>query len=288
MQVINKCQVNFTYKVSDKGVSINKTVFSNCVITELLDEKLKIFHYIDKKKTYRFDILTCTTIIENRSKFDMKCLFLQNIVSGKVKYIANSLKIDGIKKICADFKEGIFIKSLNAKSDIKVQFKMLVEGNHSEGDLKSFSLVQYKHIYNIERPPCTIIKKSNVESVEFSNKLFKQMSIINNIKINERIDNIININSYIDIIDKKHIRSYQRNLLSILIICKIQYDITYKSRGRSYNIREAFGFSFLLTVPIGINISDCDEDIHLEIEKSTYNILNQNNIIIDNNLLVYY
>lgn len=288
MQIINKCQVDFSYKLSKEGVIVNDTVLSNDVITQILDEKLEILHYADKQKTCRFDILTYTIVIINKSLFDLKCLLLKNIIPKETRYIENSLIINNKKESCVDFNNGILIKQIDKNSKIKITFMVLVEDYCCDEYLESFSVIEYPYIYNVEKIPCIMIKESDKFKVSYEDKTFNQFSITNYIDTYECVQKILNLETDVQIIGTKIIRNCKSNLLNMLVIGKIEYNIMYQSEGRRCNVSDVFGFSSLISVPIGVNLSNQVEDICLEIEDVSINLLNEKSILLNSTMLMFY
>lgn len=98
MQIINQGRVSFKYRQGDEQPIISETKFSNSVITLVLDSRIKADGKVNKKIATLFEIITYEVIIWNVSSVKIDSLFLKNLLANTLRFMVNSVYINGIKK----------------------------------------------------------------------------------------------------------------------------------------------------------------------------------------------
>lgn len=287
MDIVNECRIDFKYRLSPQSPIISKTIFSNLVSTQIIENTLKMTKYVDKKETYAFDILTYTIIIENIREFDVTNIFFHDTIQKGTQFIENSVEVNNRKRRCISPEQGFYLGCLTSGEKVKITFNVLVLPMYFHNLIKNYSDIEYDYIYNIEKPPIKVNEKSNEVKVKYKNKVFLQTVLGNTIKTYAYIEEILDISCKLEIIKTKLITSIDLDKCTVLVIGKIKYEILFKSLHYKRYIEDTFGFSTCMMAPIGMIYSNKD-NIKINIEYLKANLLNKNSIYITTSLLIYY
>lgn len=287
MKVINECRIDFNYRLSPQSPIISETLFSNMVSTQVIKNRLDVRKYVNKRRSCYFDILTYKIIVRNVSIFTINNIFFKDIIPENTRFIKNSLAINTIQKRCINPTEGIFLGNLVSGSKVKITFKVLVLPICFSNDIRNYSSVEYDYVYNIEEPPIRVLKDSNIVETQCENKIFTQSSIGNLLKTPCCINKILYDRYRVTILETKVINNYKKDLCTLLVIGKIEYEMCYLSKCYKRLINDVFGFSECVAVPRGIIYSNV-HNISGAIEYATSNILDKSTIFISTNLLLHY
>ncbi|NMM62653.1 DUF11 domain-containing protein [Clostridium sp. P21] len=285
MKIVNECRIDFKYKLSPYIVS--KIVFSNVVSTQIIENILEVKKNVNKTETNYFDILIYTVYICNISSSIVTNIFLQDNIPKSTRFIENSVTINNIKKKCANPEKGFYIGNLKSGKKVTVTFKVLVLPIYWGNAIRNYSTVEYDYIYNVEEAPIRVNKTSNSVKTNCENKLFTQISVGKTLRTHSHINEIINIKYNMRIIKTKVISILKSNLCTLLVIGKIEYKMCYKKRHHIRHIKDIWGFSTYMMVPIGINYLDTNE-IKINIEYLSIDFVSKHKIFINANLLLYY
>lgn len=302
MKVINQSRVDFQYKLYSKGTIIAKTIFSNTVATVITKDVLKAKKQVDKTIASGFDILTYTITISNISNNNITNVFFQDLISEDVKFINNSIKINGAKKRCVNPKDGFNIGTIETCSSLIISFKVVVLPRISLHNINNYSELTYDYIYNVEMPPTRVTIKTNEVCTMIENRLFKQFNVNNTLKISSKfplIDSIEHIKIKINILKTKIIETpivstnnnYKSNLCSLIVIGNIEYDVLYKykcvrqERFRVKRLTDIKGFSTFMLVPYGIQYCSID-NLKILVESISDIMLNEEKLFVDIEMLM--
>ncbi|MEG0180851.1 MAG: hypothetical protein RR657_03095 [Peptostreptococcaceae bacterium] len=299
MRVINECRVDFKYRLTCTSPLISQTNFSNIVSTDIVRNILNIEKFVDKPCTYAFDILTYNIVIYNISNYMVSNIFFKDNIPKGTFFIENSLHINNIRKRCLSPEKGFYINKINPQNTISIKFKVRVLPQCFCETLKNFSNIQQNYIFNIEKPPVKLNIPSNTVISKVENKLFKQISIENTIKLKKDILKIVDFKVLIKILDTKIIHSpinskynkFKTNMSTLLVIGIIEYKIFFKTDNKNNNktkvIKYIYGFSCIMITPVGIVYLEKDK-IKVKIKHALANLLNNNTIITSTNILISF
>ena len=303
MRVVNECRIDFQYRLSPNSPIVIKTINSNIVSTDIVRSILKIEKYVDRKSTNAFDVLTYTVDIFNISELLVTNVVFQDKIPIGTRFIENSVTINNLKRRCINPQEGFYIGNINVDHKIRITFKVVVLPKCFTRVIKNYSTIEYDYIYNIEKSPTRILIESNKVNVAYENKVFKQLSINNSLKLYKPVYNILNSKVSIKVLEVKitntPINDFYKNsnLCTIIIIGSIGYEVLYKSnvknKFKKSKVREIisatdnFGFSSQMLVPVGITYLN-KNNINIIIENVSTNLLDSETVFINTNILLYY
>ncbi|MGL6105482.1 DUF11 domain-containing protein [Romboutsia sp.] len=305
MKINNECRINYQYRLSSYSPIIMKTVCSNTVSTDIIRCMLKVDKYVDKKYTSAFDILTYTIVIKNISKLFITKIFFQDKIPKGTRFIENSVTVDGFERRCVNIECGFYIGNLKAEGEAKITFKTITLPSCFSHIIKNYSTIEYDYIFNVEKCPARICMESNNVTTFYEDRTFKQISVDNEIKVHQNINNILNTKVEIKVLDVKILNtpineSYlTKNIksCSILVICRVEYEVLFsyyrKTKNRKFencsktSIKEVFGFANYMIVPVGITYVN-KNSIKIFIENISSNLLDCETIYISTSILMHY
>ncbi|GAA0706900.1 hypothetical protein GCM10008904_15930 [Paraclostridium ghonii] len=299
MRVVNECRVDFKYRLTHDSPLVTRTNFSNVVSTDIVKDMLKIEKFVDKKCTYAFDILTYRIVITNTSNFTATNIFFKDKIPKGTIFIENSVQVDDTKKRCVRPDKGFYINKISYRSSVNIKFRVIVLPLCFIEPITNFSIIQQNYTYNIEKEPVKLNIKSNIVSSNFEKKLFKQLSLDNNIKLKKNISEIINFEANAKILNTKILdspinKSYKKNkgnMCNLLVIGFIEYKIYFLSASKTNNdinlMKYKFGFSSYLMAPIGIVYINT-ENIKVNVKYAFVNLINKNLISTSSNIFIYF
>ena len=114
MQIINQARTDFEYRLSLKDPIIRKTTLSNKVQTDIIETMLSSKKSADKRLINLFDILTYTITITNIGSLNLTNIYFQDILPNNLKFITNSLIINGKKINCLNPLELIKLEDISS------------------------------------------------------------------------------------------------------------------------------------------------------------------------------
>lgn len=287
MKVLNECMINFSYRLSPESPIINETILSNIVSTQLIKNRLEVKKYVNKRKSCYFDILTYKIVIRNVSSFIINNIFFQDIVPMNTRFINNSVTINGVKKRCIDPSHGFSLGYLISGAEMKITFKALVLPIPIGDNIQNCSSIEYDYIYNVEEPPLRVSNQSNIVSTKCQNKIFSQSSIGNILQTPHAVSKLLYDRYSITILETKVLNNYGKDLCTLLVIGRMDYELCYLSECNKRYTSGVFGFSECLAVPTGIIYSNRN-DITATIEFASTNIIDKNTLFINATLLLHY
>ncbi|MCF0146796.1 MAG: DUF11 domain-containing protein [Clostridium sp.] len=285
MFVLNMCRVDYKYKLSSLSPVITKTVLSNMVSTQIINEKIKITKFVDKEKAGSFDLLKYTIEIVNISDERVNNIFVQDDIPQGTCFLENSLTINNIKKRCVTPEKGFYITKLNIKEKIKITFKVIIL-KPKYPYIKNTSNIEYDYIYNIEEDPIRRHKESNTVKTKYQDNLFKEVLQRNTINLSSEIDCITKVHCFPKITGVKLINCYIKGKCGLLIMGKINCFLFCKCNGKKYIIEDTEGFSICMLVPIGISYLN-KVYIKIKTESICTKLINRNTIAIYNSFFIF-
>jgi uncharacterized repeat protein (TIGR01451 family) len=289
MKVINESRVDFQYRFSNKSPIITKTIFSNVVYTNIVKNPLRVKKYVDKTSASIYDILFYTIEISNIIDEGIDNVILIDFLPKGIKFINNSLKIDGVLYRCANISSGILLGTIAAKEKVEITFKAVVEDIFLLKDFVNYCAVSFNYIYNVEVPAVKVSINSNEVVTVCEDNLFKQFIVDNKVhipKYKRTKHDIFGVKTEIKIIDTKIItRISNSEWCNILFLGVIKYRLYYVFRGKLYDYVSVKGFSTILSAPRGaayFNKIDCE----IIEEDTSYIISNKSNLYVSTSLLI--
>lgn len=287
MDIENKCRIDYEYRLSEKSPIIIKTISSNIVSTQIIENTLEVSKTVNKKETYYFDILTYTIVICNVSSFTITNLKFQDSIEGNTRFIKNSLRIDGVKIRCINPEEGFYVGDLKTGARVVITFKVLVLPTDLCRNIKNSATAEYDYIYNVEKPPIKVNKESNKVRIKCEKILFTQILVGHTLKTNSCIDKIKRTKYKLKIFETKLINTHELNFCRALVMGKIECEIWYKSKSNIRYVEDVFGFSAFILVPVGISYSN-KEEVKAVIEYASTDLISADTVFINASLLLYY
>lgn len=286
MEIINSCRVEYKYRYSDLTPIISNTSSSNIVKTLVIQDRLLITKFVDKKCSYSLEELTYTTEIENISSMNIKNIFFIDNIPKETRFIENSVKINNKKERCLNPILGFFINDIKKNKKVIISFKVLII-DRCKGKLKNISTAIYDYIYNVEKYPIRIDLNSNSVLTNNKNNLIKDFLLFSKVETRCSISKISNIKSEITVIESKFINSFIKNKVKVLVLGKIKYKIFYKSYNNMRYLEKTIGFSESMLLPIEASYLDKIQ-IKIKSKDLVLNIKENKKIFISNNLVLYY
>ncbi|MDK2563818.1 DUF11 domain-containing protein [Romboutsia sedimentorum] len=296
MRVINECRIDFKYRLSPQSPLVAKTTLSNIVSTDIVKNILKIEKFVDKKNTYYFDILTYTIDIYNISDYLVTDVFFRDKIPLGTEFIQNSVEINNIKVRCLNPQYGFCIGDINSGYKKSITFKVVVLPLCFCEIIKNYSIIEHDYIYNIEKCPARVPIQSNRVYTKVNEKVFKQLSIDNILTTCDPILKIVDSNVSIEILQTKLVNTpsndiygeCKSNICMLIVIGSIDYEMIFKSKfQKSKLLRDKFGFSCYMLVPVGIEYVN-KNNIKIIIENASSNLINKNTVFINTNILLHY
>lgn len=286
MEIINSCRVEYKYRFSDLTPIISNTSSSNIVKTLVIQNRLLITKYVDKKCSYSLEELTYTTEIENISSMNIKNIFFTDNIPKGTRFIENSVKINNKKERCLNPILGFYLKNIKVREKIIISFNVLII-SRCKGKLKNISNAIYDYIYNAEKCPIRIDLNSNLVLTNYKNNLIKDFLLFSKVETRCSISKISNIKSEITVIESKFINSFIKNKVKVLVLGKIKYKIFYKSYKKMRYLEKTIGFSESMLLPIEASYLDKIQ-IKIKSKDLVLNIKENKKIFLSNNLVLYY
>lgn len=280
MRVINECRIDFNYKMTPLSPIIAKTIFSNKTETIVADDMLKVEKKVDKEYASSFDILRYTIIISNISDKIVTNIFFQDFLPREVRFIKNSVRINGVKHNCISVIKGFFIDNLKISETTEICFKAIVMPYHCNIAIKNQGNFKYDYIYNVEKPPVRLDKETNETSTNIRDNLFKQFNITDIFSFkcfkNEKVY-IEKLSVDVNVIKTKLVNTpvtntkehEEKTLNNLVVIGTIEYNIEFIVNSMCYRrcekLNDIRGFSTNILVPYGIEFcSHKDLDVGIE------------------------
>lgn len=310
MEVVNKSRVDFEYRQGQQGVLIKKTIFSNTVSTDVINQLLTVEKQVDKAIATLCEVLFYNITISNISAISVTNVFFQDIPPEGTKFIMNSVKVNGEKRRCVNPNDGFYLGTIDPQNSLSVSFKVVVLSKESNHSINNQSDIFYDYIYNTEMPPTRVPIYSNEVSTIIEKRLFKQFNVSNTLILSPcmpLIDSIIRTSVKVCIIDTKLVATpiiYENNtknlnLFKLIIIGTIEYKVKYKYHKCGFNeytneeendeeiqeLTDKEGFSTFLLVPCGIQYCE-GYSVSIFIENISKLLLDKKSLFIDVELLV--
>lgn len=286
MEIINSCRVEYKYRYSDLTPIISNTSSSNIVKTLVIQDRLLITKFVDKKCSYSLEELTYTTVIQNISSMNIKNIFFIDNIPKETRFIENSVKINNKKERCLNPILGFFINDIKKNKKVIISFKVLII-DRCKGKLKNISTAIYDYIYNVEKYPIRIDLNSNSVLTNNKNNLIKDFLLFSKVETRCSISNISEVKFEIDVLQSKFINSFIKNKVKVLVLGKIKYKIFYKSYNNMRYLEKTIGFSESMLLPIEASYLDKIQ-IKIKSKDLVLNIKENKKIFISNNLVLYY
>lgn len=286
MEIINSCRVEYKYRFSDLTPIISNTSSSNIVKTLVIQNRLLITKYVDKKCSYSLEELTYTTEIENISSMNIKNIFFTDNIPKGTRFIENSVKINNKKERCLNPILGFYIDNIKKSKKVIISFKVLII-SRCKGKLKNTSNALYDYIYNAEKCPIRIDLNSNLVLTNNKNNKVKDFLLFNKLEALCSISKISDIKFEITIIESKFINSFIKNKVKVLVLGKIKYKIFYKSYKKMRYLEKTIGFSESMLLPIEASYLDRIQ-IKIKSKDLVLNIKENKKIFLSNILVLYY
>lgn len=289
MRVINKSRVDFKYKASPESPVITKTVFSNIVTTTILKDTLSVKKYVDKDMASIYDILAYRIEIHNITDNNIMNLALKDCISKDIKFINNTVYINGVINRCLDPSKEIKLGTLLSKDKITITFKVVVCSGLSLKKIINSCRVTFDYIYNIEEPPHKAQIYSNNAITILNDNLFKQVIINSDINIPKtkgHIDIFLGIKTDANIVDTKIINcNFNSEMRNIIVIGSLTYEVYYIHNNRLCIFVYTEGFSTNLLVPKGVEYFKKIEIKNYK-EDTSYFLKNESNLSVNTSLLI--
>lgn len=289
MRVINESRIDFKYQGSIQSPIITKTIFSNIVTTTIVKNTLVVKKQVDKISACMYDILFYTIEISNINNEIINNVTLKDMLPIGIKFINNTLFVDGVINRCESPIKGISLGCIEAKAIIIITFKAVISNDYYLKKIINSCNITFDYIDNIEKPPVQISIYSNDTITVCKDSLFKQFMVNNKINIpssNGSIDFLIGVETEVEIISTK-IVNYIVNpkIHNLIFIGILKYKICYMHRGRIHTVLCIQGFSTTLLVPNGVKYF---KKINVKVynEDTSYILINKSNLFIGNSLLI--
>ncbi|MCC0648975.1 DUF11 domain-containing protein [Clostridioides sp. ZZV15-6598] len=278
MKSINEYGGDFSYKLLSRSPIITKTTFSNMVSNDMSGNILKVEKYVDKECASVFDILTYTIVVTNISSRKTGNIFFKDYISKYIKFINNTVEVNGIKKGGLNPQQGFYIGKISGNCKKIISFKSIALANSACRVIENHANIYYYYKYDIEKFPMKISIESNYVYTSIKKAVFKQLNISNTLKAPKNLKDILKVNTNSKILNVKLIKNpinkeKDLKLCNLIIVGSIEFEMDYSCRDYS-------GFK---TVNKLDNIDDIQEDKYyrsnIETDKNnTKNYKNQMNI----------
>ena len=102
-------------------------VNSNKLIVTVLENAVTLTKSANMSAVKSGDTITYTVLIESTGNFDNTELFFEDPIPAELEFVADSVKIDDVKKLGANPNDGFSLPDLNAGGQIKVEFMARVK-----------------------------------------------------------------------------------------------------------------------------------------------------------------
>ncbi|MDB0439634.1 hypothetical protein C4R89_08815 [Clostridioides difficile] len=274
MKNINKYGEDFSYKLLPRSPIITKTTFSNMVSKDMSENILKVEKYVDKECASVFDILTYTIIVTNRSNRKTGNIFFKDYISKYIKFMNNTVEVNGIKKGGLNPQQGFYIGKINGSCKKIISFKSIILANSACRVVENHANIYYYYKYDMEKFPMKISIESNRVYTSIKKAVFKQLNISNTLKAPKNLKDILKVNANSKILSVKLIKNpinkeANLKLCNLIIVGSIEFEIDYSCRD----------YSRLKTVNRLDNIDGIQEDTYYRsnIETNKENTKNYKN-----------
>lgn len=143
MEVVNKAKVLYEYKVCNNSNYIRKATYSNKISIKVLPSVLTVKKIANRKFANVYDAITYTVIISNTSCNIMKKVIFEDILTDEIKFIKNSLIVNGHRIKNLNNVEKIFLGEIEPGEKVKVVFKVLIIKLPCDRMVKNHSTVYF-------------------------------------------------------------------------------------------------------------------------------------------------
>ncbi|NFJ41248.1 DUF11 domain-containing protein [Clostridium botulinum B str. Eklund 17B (NRP)] len=290
MQIVNQARVNFEYKKSHSSPIVIETALSNRALTYIICPSLKIKKCVDKLSASIFDILTYECTIFNTGNSCIRKIIFRDLIPRGTRFIFNSMTLNGEKERCKTPNKGLYIEKIKQGECATISFNVLIVPTCDIKEIKNYATISYDSIYNVEKPPIRVCIRTNKVTTNLKTNLLKQTEVRNIVKIPESYNakiNIYKIATKVELLNTKVINGLKNN--KVLVLCKINYEISYRKCSINYKVTWSSGFSKLIFVPEGIKYYDNDlllKNIKVYIEDFNCILLSTNKLLIDSQILI--
>jgi len=286
---MNVTRVDYKYRKSQESPIITETKFSNTVYTTILNKNIVVRKSVDKSKASPYDILCYKIVIINVSNETVNNIKFKDILPEGIKFINNTMVINGALCRCFNPACSINLGSLASKGKIIITFKGILDRCTRSKVIENHCVVKFDYIYNVEKPPLKNTVKSNESITSCEDDLFKAIMIKENIKL-------INVSGcdgcFIGIktkakIIKVKIVEYAPNpkMCNVVLIGKIIYSAYYIYGGKLCISKTIKGFSTVISVPRGVEYFK-NIKVKVSNEDTSYVCRDKLNLLISTSLLI--
>ncbi|MCC0636233.1 DUF11 domain-containing protein [Clostridioides sp. ES-S-0001-02] len=276
MRGINEYGGDFSYELLSRSPIITKTTFSNIVSNDMSGNILEVEKYVDKECASVFDILTYTIIVTNMSNRKTGNIFFKDYISKYIKFINNTVEVNGIRKGGLNPQQGFYIGKINGNCKKIISFKSIVLANSACRVIENHANIYYYYKYDMEKFPMKISIESNRVYTSIKKAVFKQLNISNTLKAPKNLKDILKVNTNSKILSIKLIKNpinkdKNLKLCNLIIVGSIEFEINYSCRNYSR-------FKSVNKLDNSYNIQE-DKDYRSNIKMANENIENYKNQI---------
>lgn len=217
---------------------ITKTTFNDAFSNDVSGSILKVEKYVDKKCASVFDILTYTVIVTNTSRYKTGNIFFKDYISKYIKFINNTVKVNGIIKSGLDPQQGFYIGKIDASYKKIISFKSVVLPNSACRVIKNNANIYYYYKYNLDKFPTRISVESNSVYTNINKTVFKQLNISNTLKMPKNLKDILKVNINSKILNVKPMKNPTNKgknlkLCDLIVFGSIEFEMDYICRNQS-------------------------------------------------------
>ncbi|SHJ40708.1 conserved repeat domain-containing protein [Clostridium cavendishii DSM 21758] len=160
-QILNKSQVEFSYKIDPSGSIITKTTFSNTATTNVVKGQLTTTKTVDKTIATIGDVLVYTVNITNTGNSIATNVLFQDTPSVGATFKAGSVLVNGVSKPSFDPTVGFSLDDIGIGNVVTVQFSADVLSVPPTNKVTNQAVINYKYIVNPKESPINGTSNSN-------------------------------------------------------------------------------------------------------------------------------
>lgn len=167
-QVVNKSQMDFSYRLSPTGNLITTTAFSNSVVTNVVQGQISASKTVDKSIATVHDMLVYSINLTNAGNVSASNIFFQDTPSTGAVFKAGSVIINNVSKPDYDPTKGFSLDDIGIGNVTTIIFTAEVISIPETNKVINQATINFKYVVDPKDPPFTDTITSNTTTTNIA------------------------------------------------------------------------------------------------------------------------